>query len=171
MSSNISILKVASCKKLILLLWHCKPDETGACYIAAVEAVELNLLRPPKIFISLFLKSYLSCSYFCFYSTSSLWNTHSTSWDKKFSFLYQGWFYLSLFGLQVCGSVLCNSGNSSALNLCATPNGTESILCNLKRIWIFIHIWIHFFLSDPGIPGVRSIGPSVSHWVSHLFET
>ena len=78
-SSNVSILKVASCKKLILLLWHCKPDETSVCYIAAVEAVELNLLRPPKIFISLFLKSYLSCSYFCFYSTSSLWSTHNTS--------------------------------------------------------------------------------------------
>ena len=33
----------------------------------------------------------------------------------------------------------------------------------LARLW---QICISWFLSDPGIPGVRSMGPVVSHWVT-----
>ena len=44
-SSNVSIFKVATCKKFILLLWQCK---TGVCYIAAA-AVELNSRFSSKV--------------------------------------------------------------------------------------------------------------------------
>ena len=45
-------------------------------------------------------------------------------------------------------------------------------LCTIgKRMQGCSPILVHIFLSDPGIPGVRSMGPSLSNWLRYLFET
>ena len=46
-----------------------------------------------------------------------------------------------------------------------------SSLINIKLIGIRIDFSLHYFLSDPSIPGVQSMGPSLSHSQTHLVET
>ena len=49
--------------------------------------------------------------------------------------------------------------------------------CDLVHVQIVVDLfaksrrvtWPHWFLSDPGIPGVRSMGPSLSNWVRDLW--
>ena len=126
-SSNVSIFKVATCKKFILLLWQCK---TGVCYIAAA-AVELNSRFSSKVasftHISAFIQNTL-CGVFILREIRKI----------IFNFLF---FYPSLFGVRVGGSVLCYIGSTSALNLCATPNASSAILN------VFVFVFLFAFVS------------------------
>ena len=59
----------------------------------------------------------------------------------------------------VCGIIWGISGACLGHHL----SGSSSVCSSLLKVSAVLHASLMPFLSDPGIPGVRSMGPSLSH--------
>ena len=59
----------------------------------------------------------------------------------------------------------------SSLNYPITQIGTNMETKYLKKQEALRAPWLRLFLSDPGVPGVRSMGPDVRHSVQDYVQT